>query len=405
MPVHADPFEDWLDKAPYTLKRKEELKIAHAGIVGDYPHDHLSQRIDSFIKLEAYPEYKEARWINSRHDEFKAWSGRYFKAIEDALYKKSAFIKHVPVHDRAARVSQMRRDGFRYYENDYKAFESHFRPEVMDAIECQLYKYCLKDTPGVADYICRTLTGVNKLVTQCGLRAKVKGRRMSGDMCTSLGNGFTNYMLYKYILHTKGGHGKALVEGDDGLFACDVKLTAKDFEAIGWTVEIKELDDPCRGHFCGMTFADTGDTVKDPRRVFETFGWTSSFLHAGPHVMDSLLRSKALSLAYELPQCPIVGVLARVALQLTEGVELTHLVDRRRSSEADSWEAVINSPIPEFSPSMRTRELVSDLFGVPVLTQLAVERALRDHDLDLVAQLLPPTTDIAHYAARYLEVT
>lgn len=394
-------FEEWLTDAPYTMARKEELRLAHASIVGEYPEDYLSHRIASFIKNESYQEYKEARWINSRSDQFKAWSGRYFSAIEAELYKYKSFIKHTPVPERPQLVKSLRIAGSYYYENDYKAFESHFTPEVMKAVECQLYSHCLSATPAVANFINKTLTGLNKLVSSCGLRAKVQGRRMSGDMCTSLGNGFTNLMLYKFILHKKHAYGKALVEGDDGLFACSVPLTAQDFSDIGWTVEIKALLDPCEGHFCGLTFCGNGDIIKDPRRVMCSFGWTSSNIHAGHHIMDSLLRSKALSLAYELPQCPIVGVLARVALQLTEGVDLTHKVDLW----GRDWEKITNTPVQDFAPSTQTRDLMARLFNIPILVQLEAERAIRDHDFDRLSKLVPPPPDVQHYAARYIETT
>jgi hypothetical protein len=224
---------------------------------------------------------------------------------------------------------------------------------------------------------------------------------MSGDMCTSLGNGFTNLMLYKYLLHTKGGHGKALVEGDDGLFACDVPLTAEDYKNIGWTVEIKELTDPCRGHFCGMTFGEDGEIVKDPRRVLQTFCWTTSFIHAGNRVMDSLLKSKAQSLCYELPQCPIIGALARESMRLTEGVDVTH----RELSWGRDWTAITANPIAPFAPKQATRDLVAELFGISVELQLAVEAAIWIDDFETVSRLLPPTNDVLHYTQRYLELT
>lgn len=161
-------FEAWLEGTPYNDARKAELRAAHDELKGHPPDRRACSHIDSFIKLESYPEYKEARWINSRHDKFKAYSGRFFKAIENVVYELEVdgvkpFIKHVPVPERAAVVRSLRRDGHFYYENDYKAFESHFTPEVMNAIECQLYRHCLKDYPEAARVLTAALTGKNKL--------------------------------------------------------------------------------------------------------------------------------------------------------------------------------------------------------------------------------------------------
>lgn len=352
--------------------------------------------------MEAYPEYKEARWINSRADLFKAYSGRFFKAIEDELYHNPWFIKHTPIPDRPALIKALRQTGRYYYENDYKAFESSMIPELMKNCECLLYKYLLASNPEDAEFICRTLTGTNSLRTRTGVNCDVEGRRMSGDMCTSCGNGFTNLMVVLFIVESKGGDIRGFVEGDDGIFASTVKLDASDFTRCGFTVEIHEIADPCRAHFCGMTFAETGVCIKDPRRVLASFGWTASFIQAGSKIMDSLLRSKALSLYYEMPQCPILGVLSRETLRLTRGVSMTHVEDTlQRGYDVRTLGDLDISP---FEPGHDTRELFSQIFHVSIEQQLAVERLIEMHRLDEISTILPPHDDMLHYFDRYIEV-
>jgi len=219
----------------------------------------------------------------------------------------------------------MKKAGLFYYENDYKSFEASFVRDLMIAGECQVYSYLLSKYPSDARYINSVLTGVNRLHTRVGVRINLEARRMSGDMCTSVGNGLTNLLIVSYLCQKKKCSLDAVVEGDDGIFAVSKQLTEHDFRELGFWVEIHEVSDPCKAHFCGMTFAESGEIIKNPRRVLQTFGWTHSYLNAGPKIMDSLLRSKALSLAYELPQCPIVGVLSRVTLELTRAVTLTHV--------------------------------------------------------------------------------
>jgi len=382
------------------MERRAEL--AKIALENRYqrPSVRRCSHVDSFIKLEAYPEFKEARWINSRHDAFKAYSGRFFSAIEEELYKNPAFIKHVPIPKRPALIKAMIHRGLRYYENDFKAFESHFEPKFMRVCEGQLYKHVLSRYPDDADFIVKVITGRNKLHTSVGIGCTVMGRRMSGDMCTSLGNGFTNLMLFKYICHLHGGSGEGFVEGDDGIFATNFEMKADDYKKLGFTVEIKELDNPCHGHFCGMTFTETGEIIKDPRKVFATFGWTSSYIHAGNAIMDELLRSKALSLAYELPQCPIVGVLSRVALELTDGIIPGH----HESKWGRDMHSVLHTPVADFAPSNQVRELFAELFDISVETQLAAEQCIREHDMASLALLVPPHPHVALYAARYVEL-
>lgn len=363
------------------------------------PSARCATYIKTFIKLESYPEFKEARLINSRCDEFKAYAGPFFSAIEQELYKHPSFIKHTPVPDRPGVVNGMYAgNSLHYYENDYKSFEAHFTPQIMKACELQLYTHCLSKYPKDAAFICRVIGGVNKLHAPCGRRFKLTARRMSGDMCTSLGNGFTNLMMYLYILYLKNGEGKALVEGDDGLFACNVPLTKEDFLDLGFTVEIHELEHPRYGHFCGMTCSENGEVLKDPRRVLSSFGWTSSNIHSGNKVMMELLRSKALSLSYEAPQCPVTGLLAREALRFTEGFA--------PRAEPGAWKetpADFNGPTGPFGPSEDARAVYERAYGVSPAVQLIVESEILHGRFGDIHNYITPHEHMAEYVEKYLE--
>lgn len=346
-PVVVPTFEEWLDATTYPECRKEELRrAAELDRYGRPPREY-SRKIQSFIKAESYDEFKECRWINSRHDRFKAYSGRFFSAIEKEVFKNEWFIKHVPVAERPAKILSLEKAGLRYYENDYKAYECHFTKEVMRAVECQLYSYALAAYPTDAAYINSVLSGENRLKSQKHkFRVRLNARRMSGDMCTSLGNGFTNLMIVLYIAQQKGYKPtdcSGFVEGDDGLFAVPFSMDATDFTSLGFTVEIKEVAHPYEAHFCGMRMSPDGTILKDPIKFFSKFGWTDSCIHGGESVMMSLLQAKALSAIYELPQCPIIGAAARRCLQVSAG---------HRPRFADTYKATpAQFDIQEFAPS------------------------------------------------------
>jgi len=336
--------------------------------------------------------------INSRSDAFKVWSGPLFKAIEEVVYQMPEFVKHIPVPERPAAIAHMKKANRNYYQTDFTAFESHFTPEMLMVCECQLYSHCLSNYPDDANFINGVISGTNRMRTRTGVHAQVRGRRMSGDMCTSLGNGFTNLMLAKYIAHEKGGELTGFVEGDDGIFATDVQLTAKDYEDLGFTIKIETVDDPCTASFCGMIFAESGEIIRDPRKSFQTFGWSHSFIQAGPVIMDQLLRAKALSSVYETPQCPIVGVLARQALNETRSVH-----PRFVSDGYHVLPDVIN--IPEFEPSHDTRLLFERCYGISISQQLLAERMIEEGNLGALSQIIPPSEAQADYTSRFLEVT
>lgn len=397
----VDPlgFEEWLATTGYDENRKNQLRAENEDLRGSRPTRRQAQKVKSFVKTESYPEWKYPRMINSRCDAFKAYSGPFFKAIEQAVYQLKPFVKHTPVPERPALIAGIKKAGARYYQTDYSAFECHFTVEVMRALELRLYRWCLKNHPDDAEFICRTLSGVNQMGTMTGVRASVRARRMSGDMCTSLGNGFSNLMITLFLIAEKGGHYDGFVEGDDGVFATDVVLTAQDYLDCGFTIKIDEVDDPCHASFCGMIFAESGEIIRDPRRFIETFGWTHSMISAGPTIMHQLLRAKALSACYETPQCPIVGQIARSALEVTRGYAPRFVADGYHQAPPDEW------PLPDFAPSDDTRLLFERLFGVSVADQLRVEESIRAGHLDAVLQVLPPHVDVEQYALNYVEVT
>lgn len=391
-------FEEWLEGTSYNQQRKDQLRQAHQDLRGGRPSAKQASHIDTFVKSEFYPTWKHARMINSRCDAFKAWSGPKFKAIEEIVYELPEFIKHIPVPDRPSRIAELKQAGRRYFATDFTAFESHFTPEVLDVCECELYRHCLRDDRD-AQFLCRVIMGENKMRTRTGVRASVNGRRMSGDMCTSLGNGFTNLMLALYIATVKGGTLTGFVEGDDGLFSTDVELTSADYERLGFTIKIEEVTDPCEASFCGMVFAGSGEIIREPRKFLMGFGWTQSFINAGPRIMDELLRAKALSTVYETPQCPIIGALARYALSKTRHVHPRFV----RDGYHDVLPDVID--VPEFDPSPDTRDLFERIYGVSRTAQLAIEDAVRVGDFARVASLIPPTSEQYDYACRYVAVT
>lgn len=390
-------FEEWLDATTYSEARKAQIRDAHNNNRGGRPMRKQCMHVDSFVKTEYYPTWKHARIINSRHDAFKAWSGPRFKAIENVLYQLPEFVKHVPVPERPARVLSLKQAGQRYYQTDFTAFESHFTPELLDAVECQLYRHCLINDKD-AEFLCSVIKGRNDMRTRTSIRASVVGRRMSGDMCTSLGNGFTNLMLAKFIAYSKGGDITGLVEGDDGLFSTNVSLTKADYEELGFTIKIQEVHDPCEASFCGMIFSESGQIIRDPIKFVMGFGWTQSFINAGTKIMDELLRAKALSCVYETPHCPIVGAMARYALQKTKGANPRFVRD-------GFHEPPDIAKLPAFAPSSDTRELFEHQFGIAVGEQLIIEDLIGKGNFSAVGSLLKPTTAQYEYTLNYVEVT
>lgn len=380
--------DTWLAGTNYPEWRRAALRNKWANVE---KMEHLRRRhflVKSFMKDENYPEYKHGRGINSRTDEFKCAVGPIFKLIEGALFKHSQFIKYVPVEDRPRVIKErLSRLGGSYTTTDYTSFESLFTKELMEACEFQLYSYMTMHLPEGAmfmDLLRNVLAGVN----HCHWRwfdVWVEATRMSGEMCTSLGNGFTNLMLMLFLCQENGTDVDGFVEGDDGIFSVSGKPpTPAQFEDLGMVIKMESHKSLATASFCGIVF-DEEDlcNLTDPLEVVAKFGWANHrYTRVKSNKIRMLLRCKALSLAHQYPGSPIIQALAWYGLRMTKGVKNYVAGWVRKSGPAgmSMWErdqlleAISRQDtLVRKSIGAGSRMLVEQLWAVPIQQQLAVE--------------------------------
>lgn len=385
-------FEEWIAATPYSEGRKSELRRVWAKFCAAGQPVKEFHNVKSFIKDETYPEFKYPRIINSRIDAAKCYFGPRVQAVSDVLFKRSEFIKTVPVPDRPAVIRDTLMDsGFDedYVFTDYTAFEAHFIPEVMEITQFMLFQHMLKNCADSSDWMHNyktTMGGMNVLKFK-DLSAKILGTRMSGEMDTSLSNGFANLMLFLFVCKTRGAKAVGFVEGDDGLFKVSPSRcapTTKDFADLGFTIKIEHTAQLSEASFCGQVY-DMTDliVITDPREVLARLGWTNKkYVHATNDTRMQLLRAKAFSLVYQYNGCPLLSTLGRRLLDLTDNVSISEKV----FTNLDQWERsklrAATTILPdEITPGDNTRQLVQKLYGITVVDQLKLEDQFRTIEL------------------------
>lgn len=375
--------ETWLEEATYPAWRKEELRSV------ELDHDHPPAdwiRSKSFIKDEFYPELKHARTINPRCDEFKVFSGPIFHAIEKEVFKLPFFIKKVPMADRPEFISvRLQRLGCKYYGSDYSSLEASIRGEIMRKVEMVVYKYMVQHVVGGLPWyrdIIRSLTGPQKLKFK-NLTAWVLALRLSGDMCTSLGNGLTNVVLMHFACEQLGiPWFEGVFEGDDGLcvFADDRAPPNEFFTKLGFTIKMLEFSELNEASFCGMIFdTDSMVNITDPRDFLGTFGWASKqYLGARRTKLLGLAKCKALSYAHQYPGCPIISTFALRIIELTKHIDSRWVLESRSLSWWDRQKILQHSgevPVKEISHGSRV--LMEKVFGIAIEEQLEFEHLIQ----------------------------
>jgi len=391
--------EWWLSETKYPEWRKAELREAEKTYL-DYPSKE-DWKLKGFPKDEFYLEAKSERNILPRGDAAKVFEGPPIKAVEIAIKDCfPEFIKPIPVVDRPGYIlDRLYIPGAKYAATDYTAFESHFVKQIMLAVEFKLYKHVLQNHPEGM----RRLVEIQKRMTgknYCRFKhfnLTLEATRMSGEMCTSLGNGFSNLVFFLYACHVEGITCTGVIEGDDGLFVCSPKIPdQKTFIEMGLTIKLEEHTSLETASFCGIIF-DKIDKINitDPMEVLLTFGWSKRY-HVGMNRIRhlELLRAKSLSFAYQYQGCPIIQELAHAGLRVTKHVDLRRYLNNDRSlnmwereqllealetSSANNYQS-LKRDIP-----MNTRNLMMDKFGIEPSDQIEIENYLAA--LDTIREL------------------
>lgn len=387
--------ETWLAAAPYSEARKEELRRKWSA-VSEFWGDERYKKVKSFMKDEGYAsnEYKHARGINSRTDEAKCKIAALFKLIEKVVFQHESFIKKIPVSERARYImDRVWREGAEYITTDYTSFEALFTRLLMVYGEFQLYRYMTQYMPDALDmekFMLEVLAGTNHCVYKL-FEIWIEATRMSGEMCTSLGNGFTNLVMIKFVAFKLKAESYECVEGDDGVSRWEGGTPTKEmFARLGMRIKLEKHSDLSEASFCGLVF-DTVDmkNVTDPKKVLASFGWTEvRYARSKNSKLLQLLRCKSLSLAYQYPGSPIISALARYGLRMTSKVIVGRRVlncmnNYQREFFGDMLDADLSrnkltatKKIPDEPVGLRTRILVEKLYGISIPQQLYMERLL-----------------------------
>ena len=389
--VEVPTFEEWLAEAPYDSARKEELTKVWND-VGQVPNLEKFHQVKSFPKDETYDEPKYPRMINSRVDVAKCYFGPVVQAVSDLLFARPEFIKTVPVAMRPLFIQKLLESSGidqDYVFTDYTAFEAHFIKEVMDVTQFLLFEHCLKSCSKGREWLdvySSTMTGRNQLFFK-NFSMSIDAVRMSGEMDTSLSNGFANLMLFEYVVFKNRGTSVGVVEGDDGLFRvtpASATPTTEQFADLGFTIKIGITKNLSEASFCGQVY-DMQDlvVVSNPLKVIARVGWTNrKYVGSSRKTLMMLLRAKGYSLVYQYARCPMLDALGRRILHLTAGVTIT----QRILDNMDQWdrqkllEAMNN--VPERQPVLiNTRDLVARLYDVSISEQEDFEKKCETMEL------------------------
>lgn len=415
-------LETWLSKTHYPEWRKQQLRQAFADLNGRKLHGYKDPavRVKMFQKAEVYPEYKYPRAINARADAFKCLVGPTFKAIEKVVLKLKYFVKYVPVAERPAFIKErLYKDGAKYFATDFTSFEAQFVKDIMESCEMELYDYMTSKLPTHDEFLSHMqyLLGTN-VIDYKWFTVFLESTRMSGEMNTSLGNGFSNLMFMLFMLEEQQCRDvDGVVEGDDGLFRYQGECPkGTDFERLGLKIKLEPCSDITEASFCGLIF-DPEDLVNitDPMAEIATMFWVRNGAQLKKSKLMALLRCKALSMAHQYPGSPVMQSMSHCVLRLTRRFAHVAVNIAANNQFLNTWEreqlteaGFDERNLPRRSVPRATRHLMESKFDLPVATQLRLEQmfdqasCFDDLDFRFIHPWVPK--DWLDYSFRYCRI-
>lgn len=416
-------FESWLKATRYPQRRKIQLQQLHDRIdeLGINTDSRDVCRVKCFIKNESYPKFKFPRAIYSRSDMFKIMIGRFFKVLEESIYHLKNpngvpyFIKPIPHCDRTNFIIEHFNygPGFtcegvyrRYFTADYKAMEGSFRPELMRKVEMVMYDHVLQFLPCVGEFrrLMEVLFGVNVCVFR-NFVLKIVGRRMSGEMNTSLGNGFSNLMIILYNLREIGVFDAVVVvEGDDSLVSYVGRLMVPCmWSRFGFTVFMMYHISPNLASFCGQLFDESsGVVIADPMKIVLNFSWfNKKYREVGRNIRYGLIRGKALSLLYLYPGCPIVQSFALAYIRLTKDYKVYIDSTLDAYKKRILFDAIKFAKLPVRDVEPTARDFMQLVYGIAPTSQCKIEEYF--DGLTTICPIRPPLYEFVSQDCLYYD--
>lgn len=376
-------FHTWVKERPYPLARKNELTKIYEGMCTMYSTlPKRFRKVKCFMKDETYPTFKYPRGIFSKCDEFKVLFGPICSAIEADMYLNKEFIKHIPVPDRPRYIEDYLSAFVKSSAaTDYTSYESSFTKEVMESLDQVMFEYYLEHLGNPrSNELYQSLLQTNNCTFKW-FTVALEAKRLSGEMNTSLSNGFANLMVMKFLCEEYDcGDLRMVVEGDDGL-----AITSSGrfppygaFSSLGFTVKLELHSSKTTASFCGIIY-DPLDciNVTEPLTVLAEFGWaTQRYAKCRNSRLLTLMRCKSFSMLYQYPGCPIIQEMALYGLRITRSYDVRRFISHDVAMNAWERETLLKAikykqdfvPVPE-----ATRLLVESKFGISIEQQLEIE--------------------------------
>lgn len=359
-------------------------------------------KIKAFVKNEGWPEPKAARIICSPCDESKVILGPVCHAADLRTFGLDArsengqrnpgsqfFVKGTDPRDWPEKLRLLfGQDLVR--GTDFTSMEAHHRDEFAE-IGLFWLLHMMHDLPELKEirvFLAKLVVGRREIQNK-NVTVEMLGTLMSGALWTSSMNAILNLCIMMYLklrtkypllqakeLSKRWPEVKVLCEGDDGLIEAFEPAPGL-CSAMGILLKFEPAVPFNQSGFCRI-FCDSSSltVVKNPIDVMRKFfALPARYEKLRDTKLKSLLRARALSYLFNFGQCPVVASLCHWVLRRTRSIHVA------LDDEPDWWARRTLAKALREKPWMArkavpdtSRQMVADIFGLPIESQLDLEK-------------------------------
>jgi hypothetical protein len=366
----------------YTGSLRRKYKQAKENIETQGYNLHYISKVTCFVKTEKWKEPKPPRTIMFRHAEYCLLLSTYTKAIEERLYsmkdhKRTRIFAKGLNQTQRYNVIKQKFDSFvntHVVGIDCTKFDAHVTQEQL-RIEGLVYKRCFRNCPELKRLLDKQL--VNRILTMHGRKLISKGKRMTGDANTGLGNCIIVYIMIMTWIRTYNLHTKVSIfcDGDDTLLFFEeeyrpfVTFLMQTFSDFGHTMRIdKETNIFNNIMFCQCY--PVGGTMVRPFQKVLSHAFVSHKHYNSPKHGANIAKTIAQGELALNSNIPIMGPFFSKVLTLLESAKLVpqHLDYRFTSLLQNNWKVSKLQPITK-----QTREEFFTAFNITPVEQKQLE--------------------------------
>lgn len=196
--------------------------------------------INCFQKCENYQEMKEPRAICACSTENKVYFAGILNQLQHYISNNyNMMVKSMNTNQIIARKMELAKKWSCFCGSDFSSYEGSQDYIWQRFIELPIFERLLANYPEVLEEFRKSYLLGHDIYYKNKKMCTLFGKRMSGDLHTSLGNSLCNYFIWSYAAYKTGVDFEILVEGDDAFIASDVPIDIKYVRDLGFDAKFE----------------------------------------------------------------------------------------------------------------------------------------------------------------------